>query len=552
MGFSLKSAGITLTGIVLVLLMLSFVFQTSAQEAGFEVVSRRVEVYATGVVYVVDTFIPRSPSATLEISLSEDMAASLVNAYIVGADAEVTVNNNIDTGQALIRVSPSGSWETGSKISLVTVLKDFLVETGSPNTYRLFILPAPRVGFEIGSMRFKLVAPPNTEIKSDIKQELSITSDSRKTVASLEFSNVNPAAAEPIVFTLTIPESEFNIMLDIIKAEINVENSETKMFVRITNISVKNLNNILFTIPQNADVISVSDGIRNLRFNVEENSLNVVLPYEIRTGEKIGLFIRMQTKDVAEHSDGIMVVHPPVLLNATVREYVIDIITPPGDYESIEPTATAIKRDFGPRTVLSYTFRDTVITPYTSIRMKGKGAFSVAAVTPYIWVGTLIFSILAVTTGKMVSRKKKPSVLPEDLQNLLRTIISSVQEAIKECNTLLSSLNPQQRKTTPPSKASVDARVNNIAKSLRIPPEARKSASRVGREAEHNISRIDKEAQEIVSTLRALARSYEDFKAGRISETVYDKIYNTYEKAISSSIADIRDYLAALRTALKQ
>ncbi|HIQ30340.1 MAG TPA: hypothetical protein EYH45_07235 [Candidatus Caldiarchaeum subterraneum] len=545
----MRIAGATLQLAVLVLLLLGSALHASAQEAGFEVISRRVEVYATGVVYVIDSFIPSSSTAVIEESLSEDMAANLVAAYVIGAEAEVNVVNNIDSGKAIVRVTPVEGWRVGSKISLVKVMKNFLVETGTPNTYRLFILPAPRLGSVIENMEFELVAPPNTEIRSDIKG-LEITSYPEKTVASLKLNNINPATADPYIFTLTIPRQEFEIILDRVNTEIFVEDAEIGMFVRVVNVVARTLGRVSFVIPSGAEVISVSDGIRNLGFNVEENNLVVTLPYEITTGERIGLFIRMRAESVVERVDGAIIVYPPALLNATVREYVVEVISPPGDYKGSEPPATSVKREFGPRTVLSYTFRETVITPNTSIRLEGRSVFSLASVTPYLWIGAIIFSIVAVTAGKKVAGKRRTAA-PENALNTLSTVVSSLQDAIKECEALLNLLNPRQ-KTIPQPKTTLESRVNNIAKSLRISPEVKKQASRISREAEQSISRIENEAQEISSTLRALTRNYEDFRSGRISQRVYEKIYLTYEKAVSSSLADIREYLYVLRAELKR
>ncbi len=486
--------------------------------------SRFIHVAEGGLVFVTDVIPVSSNNETLRLGYPSDMSKNLVGHYLVGDKGDITAiigEQNI----LWLEVKPKGIW-SGPEVKVVTVWKDILVEL--PNNRYQLVLPAnPILEKKIETIYLKLTIDGTPSITSITGADIEISND--KASAAGEVREVEPKQFKTLTIFFENPDLVFYI---VDKAEVNVD---LNTYMVSANIVLKNngptsFNSIVFYLGEGAKVMSVSSGLLKLgnTWDDKTNTLTVGFPESLTVYERITVKIVYIAENIAEKLNDKIFVRLPRFLNTSFVEYLLKITTPPVESISftVEPWSLRVLENS--KREATFRFENIYITGNEAVGL------SIVAGTTFPLPAILLLAIaIAASMQVIVQRQKQKAPQPKAV---LRQIHQPVEKLVE---TILEYLD-YRRAIEKPAK-TFDDQFRIVRETISEVRKTVKTSDLVSA-----LNSLERQLNDLYSIVQALNKTWEDFKAGRISKTVYQRIFDGYRKECGKTAGNIYDIVERL------
>ncbi len=538
-------AALLVLGFIAVALILTPTAITQIQE-----VSRSIELVDGGLIYITDSVSPQSPQAEIRIGFTKDMADKLLGYYVSGADASVSLERG-ENGALYFILKPVNGWPSGTAVSLVTVWRDMLVKTEEANKYRLIMSLTPLMGERISELRLSVKVPSSATITAADGAEFTL--DEKKTTATATLRDLLPNQVKAGRITIDIGDMRL-LTIERAEARIDIQGGpQANLFIRIRNDGERTVNDIDIFFPSGASLKRATNGIEPLQTQLNEKAerLRVILKQPLRSGERVGIYIQFQYSGLVEVLQDRIVVYPPRLLNATVMDYFITMITPPGDVKAITGEEWALKPLYQDRKEITVKLSNLVILPSTSVVLSFKPAAIPSALTPALWAGIILAAAVTAVVRKMRAPSKAAYRMSGEAKNTLREVVSIVQETLPSYQRLIENIRPDSSSFGSSQRALFEEKISSVRRARDRIMEMRRRAEKAVPDAINAVKNIESAFDDIITTLQALQRSYDDARSGRLTKHVYERVFSSYRKALRASENTVRDAIAVLRSQLR-
>ena len=538
-------AALLVLGFIAVALILTPTAITQIQE-----VSRSIELVDGGLIYITDSVSPQSPQAEIRIGFTKDMADKLLGYYVSGADASVSLERG-ENGALYFILKPVNGWPSGTSVSLVTVWRDMLVKTEEANKYRLIMSLTPLMGERISELRLSVKVPSSATITAADGAEFTL--DEKKTTATATLRDLLPNQVKAGRITIDIGDMRL-LTIERAEARIDIQGGpQANLFIRIRNDGERTVNDIDIFFPSGASLKRATNGIEPLQTQLNEKAerLRVILKQPLRSGERVGIYIQFQYSGLVEVLQDRIVVYPPRLLNATVMDYFITMITPPGDVKAITGEEWALKPLYQDRKEITVKLSNLVILPSTSVVLSFKPAAIPSALTPALWAGIILAAAVTAVVRKMRAPSKAAYRMSGEAKNTLREVVSIVQETLPSYQRLIENIRPDSSSFGSSQRALFEEKISSVRRARDRIMEMRRRAEKAVPDAINAVKNIESAFDDIITTLQALQRSYDDARSGRLTKHVYERVFSSYRKALRASENTVRDAIAVLRSQLR-
>ncbi|MDJ0270036.1 MAG: hypothetical protein NXY59_05770 [Aigarchaeota archaeon] len=513
-------------------------------------VSRSIELVDSGLIYVTDSVSPQTPQAEIRIGFTEDMADKLLGYYVSGAEASISLERG-DNGALYFILKPVNSWPSGTSASLVTVWRDMLLKTEEANKYRLIMSLTPLMEERISELRLSMKVPEGATITAANGAEFKL--DEEKTTATATLRDILPNQVKAGSITIDIGDMK---LLTIERAEVSIDlqgEPQANLYIKVRNDGERTINDVDIFFPSGASLKRVTNGIEPLQTQLNEKAerLRVILKQPLRSGERAGIYIQFQYSGLVDVLQDRIVVHPPKLLNATIVDYFITVITPPGDVKAITGEEWALKPLYQDRKEITVKLSNLVILPNTSILLSFKPAAIPSALTPAIWAGIILAAAVTAVVRKMKTPSKVAYRMSGEVKNTLQEIVSIVQETLTSYQRLVENIRPDSSSFGSSQRALFEEKISSVRRARDRVMEMRRRVEKAVPDAIGAVKSIESAFDDIITTLQALQRSYDDARSGRLTKHVYERVFSSYRKALKSSESSVRDAIAILRSQLR-
>jgi len=537
----------SIKAVALLLLAFSLSFLVAAWPVsgqGVVEASRRIVLEQGGLVFIVDSLVPSDASTPLSVGFTLDMREKLVGYYVLGAEASVEVGPARDN-TFFITASPADSWRPGEPVSLVTVWKDILVPT-SATEYLMVVALNPILETPPARVPVSITIPQGANFTDIQGAKFNVTSKPTVTATTV-LQGLRPRGFETGRIRIGARTLTY-VVVEMADAQVDLSTKLVTLFIRVRNQAENPLDTVQLHLPKNATVLSVRDGLDNLAYRVSEGRVEVFLRETISKGQRAGFELRYQDPFLATWTGNQLTVAYPLLLNATVDQYHLTLETPSGvRLISYSEEPWQLRSDFQSRTTAKFIRRNLAVTPWTVIRMgyESQAVFSMA--TPYIW-GALLLAAVAVVGVKVGFARRRPAVeLTEEVKKLVREILMLSDQISSGYEALIEAAAPEVKVPQFQTRSVIDDRLAVLRRDKDKLTEVRKRLEKMRPEVAAKATDIEQSMNDLLTTLQALVRSHEDFRSGRLSKQVYQRILDGYQKSSRSNLNDIRETASIVR-----
>jgi hypothetical protein len=475
-------------------------------------VRRHIHVADGGLVFVTDTLPAPSQTSQIVLGFPLDMQDKLAGYYVLGADA--VLEKRVEGGLLWLYASPRDGWPSG-EVSVVTVWRKLLTDLGE-NRYQLVLPSNPILNQKIETVQITLTSDENPSITSVRGVDLEISSDKRRAEGRLD--NIDKGEFKTLTAFIENPDLTIAV---VVKADVEVDLQNYVVTARILyqNEGGKPVSSVDLMLGKDVEVMSASSGLFKLgqTWDSEKGILSLNLPETLSSGRRVEIKLVYRDKAAAvKNGDGFSV-KLPRLVNTTVAEYLITVSTPPVSELNYKQEPWSLKLlENGRRQV---TFR------YTNIYPTGREAvwvgFTAAATAPIPLI--LLAAIVAVAAvNAVVVRPRKigrPGADKQQMQRLRQAVEKLLTDVVGNIDAYASVDKPGR-----PVKP-VDEQLKDVRDALAEAKRLYRLPEQVGR-----LNNLERVMTELNATAQALARSAEDFKAGRLPKSVYRKLYGEYRR----------------------
>ncbi|MEM2052207.1 MAG: hypothetical protein QW614_04555 [Candidatus Caldarchaeum sp.] len=483
--------------------------------------SRHIHVAKGGLVFVTDTIPVESDSMRLELGIPPDMSKNLVGYMLAGQEGDIEVKG-IEDDVLWILVKPADRW-VGGAVSVVTVWRNMLVES-SGGQYLMVIPANPILREKIEKISVALSFDGTPSITS----VTPITVSSDKTTASGEVKDIDALQFRTITAYFEIPDliryvvERANVKVDLatntIEAQIHVRNAGTTPF-----------NSMEFYLGKNVTVSSTTAGLLKLGHSWDAGMgvLTVSFPDTLKAGEGIAVNIVYVDRNIARQTDGQTIVRLPQLLNTTFADYALTVKTPPAESLSFDGEPWSLKVVENNRREVMFRYTDIYVTGRETVRL------TVAEVQTFPTPALLLLAVAVVASVQIITLRQRRTTreTPAQLTNLRKAVEKLVETILGELDSL------KREKPAKPSRL-VEDQTRLVMETI---AEVRKGV-KTG-ELAAGLNTLDKLVRELHTTLQAISKTTEDYGAGRLSRSVFQRVSNEYRKACNKTVGEIYDVL---------
>ncbi|MEM0349264.1 MAG: hypothetical protein QXD24_03680 [Candidatus Caldarchaeum sp.] len=469
--------------------------------------SRRIHVADGGLVFVVDTVPVNSATETVKLGYPLDSAKNLAGYYLLNERGRFV--ERVDD-VLWLEVSPENGW-SGRTVSVVTVWRDMLVEI-SQGKYLLVLPSNPIRDTDLREISVTFSADGTPSINSVSGAELSISGDKTsaegvvKDIPLKQFKTLSISFDAPDLLRYTVEDATF--LYDLEQNTVSIS-----MYVR--NLGDTSMNSISLRLGRDATPVSAKSGIFSLgtSWSPETGTLDITFLYSIGRNERTRIDITYVAKDVVERAGDRVKVKFPNIVNASFTTLYVTLKTPPASQVSAETEPWSLKVLDNNRREITFMYQNKYLTGSDTVSITYSPASTLPVPAVLLAAIIVVAGFLAVKTTAAPRRTVSPQ-----LKKAQTSLENALDKLLKELETLKPGDKPL--KTTKVSDEAV--------KSLRTELLELKKLS----EMAQTYPQIEKTVEELLSIISALGRSAEDYKAGRITRTVYQKIYDEYLRQV--------------------
>ncbi|MEM4353511.1 MAG: hypothetical protein QW470_02050 [Candidatus Caldarchaeum sp.] len=507
-----------ITALSMLFLCLAAIASASSQ-ASF---SRHIHVADGGLVFVTDVIPVVSGSEQLRLGFPADMSKNLAGYMLAGQDGTINVRET-ESGILWLEAKPSGGW-MGNEVAVVTVWRDVLVEISS-GRYQLVIPSNPVLEKNIDIISVKLTIDGTASITSATGIEVS----SDKRVASGEVTDISPRQFKTITVFFEAPDL-LRYVVERAEVEVDLTSDTVAASILVRNVGTTPFNSAEFYLGKEADVMSVTSGLLTLSrsWDAGKGVLTVNFPDSLEAGERITVNIIYKDKTMVQHKNGESVIKLPRLLNTTVAEYFLTLKTPPAESLSYGLEPWSLKLVENNRREVTFRFAGIYVTGRETVTLN----FTALQVFPA--PALLLLAIAVVASVQIIAFRERRGrrETPADLTNLRRAVEKFVDTALEE----LDSLKAVEKPAKPPKP--VEDQIRSVREMI---SQARKGIK--AGEVTAGLNTLDKLVTELYTTVQAVSKTVEDFRAGRLPRSVFQRVFDEYRKACGKSAGEIYNVL---------
>ena len=475
-------------------------------------VRRHIHVADGGLVFVTDTLPVPSQTSQLALGFPLDMEDNLAGYYVLGADA--IFEKRVEGGLLWLYVSPKDGWPSG-EVSVVTVWRKLLTDLGE-NRYQLVLPSNPILNQKIETAQITLTSDGNPSITSARGVDLEISSDKRRAEGRVD--NVDKGEFKTLTAFMENPDLTIAY---VVKAdvEVDLQNYVHTAKILYQNEGGKPVSSVDLLLGKDVEVFSASSGLFKLgqTWDKEKGILSLNLPESLPPGRRIEIKLVYRDEAAAvKNGDGVSV-KLPRLLNTTIAEYLIRVSTPPVSKLNYRDEPWSLK--------LLENGRRQVIFRYTNIYPTGNEAvwvgFTAAATAPTPLILLAAIVVVAAVNAVVVRPRKsgRPEADKQQMMRLRQAVEKLLTDVVGNIDAYVSI--EKHGKAVKP----VDEQLKGVRDALAEAKRLYRLPEQAGR-----LNNLERVLTELNATTQALARSAEDFKAGRLPKTVYRKLYGEYRR----------------------
>jgi gas vesicle protein len=476
-------------------------------------VRRHIHVADGGLVFVTDTLPAPSQTSQIALGFPLDMQDNLAGYYVLGADA--VLEKRVEGGLLWLYASPRDGWPSG-EVSVVTVWRKLLTNLGEESRYQLVLPSNPILNQKIETIQITLTSDGNPSITSVRGVGLEISSDKRRAEGRVD--NVDKGEFKTLTAFIENPDLTIAVVVKA-NVEADLQNYVVTAKILYQNEGGKPVSSVDLILGKDVEVMSASSGLFKLgqTWNSEKGILSLNLPETLPSGRRIEIKLVYRDKAAAvKNGDGFSV-KLPRLVNTTVAEYLITVSTPPvSELKYREEPWSLRLLENGRRQV---TFR------YTNIYPTGREAvwvgFTAAATAPIPLILLAAIVVVAAVNAVVVRPRKgeRREVDKQQMQRLRQAVEKLIADVVGNIDVFASVEKPGK------AVRPVDEQLKGVRDALAEAKRLYRLPEQVGR-----LNNLERVLTELNATAQALARSAEDFKAGRLPKSVYRKLYGEYRR----------------------
>lgn len=490
-----------------VFLLILAIVLSAASVSGQESFSRQVHVADGGLVFVMDNVPVNSVTETIKLGYPLDMVKNLAGYYLLNERGRF-VEKSDDV--FWLEVSPETGW-SGRTVSVVTVWRDMLVETGQ-GKYQLVVPSNPIIEKELSEIFVTFSSDGTPTINSVSGAEMSISGDKRSANGTVK--NIPPKQFKPLTIYFDAPDLlRYTVEQATILYDLEQNTVSISMYVK--NLGDASMNSVSLRLGREAKIVSAKSGIFNLgtSWSAETGTLDVTFLYSIDRNERTLIEVTYVAKEAVDRMGDRLEVKLPYLLNASYTTLYVTVKTPPATQVTTEKEPWSLKILDNNRREITFMYQNKYLTggETVSITYSPASTFPVPAVLLAAIVVVAVF--LAVKTTSAPRRTVSPQ-----LKKAQTSLENALDKLLKELETLKPGDKPL--KTTKVGEEAVKSLRTELTELRKLP------------EMSQAYPQVEKTVEEILSIVSALSRSAEDYKAGRITGAVYQKIYDEYLKQV--------------------
>ncbi|MEM4415798.1 MAG: hypothetical protein QXH32_07540 [Candidatus Caldarchaeum sp.] len=490
-----------------VFLLILAIVLSAVSVSGQESFSRRIHVADGGLVFVTDTVPVNSATETIRLGYPLDSAKNLAGYYLLNERGRFV--ERVDD-VLWLEVSPETGW-SGRSVSVVTVWRDMLVQIGE-GKYLLVLPSNPIRDTDLSEIFVSFSSDGTPTINSVSGVELSISGDRRsangtvKNIPLKQFKTLTISFDAPDLLQYTVEQATFLY---------DLEQNTVSVSMYVKNLGDASMNSVSLRLGREAKLVSAKSGIFNLgtSWSAETGTLDVTFLYSIGKNERTLIEVTYIAMDAVERMGERVEVKLPNLLNASITTLYVTLKTPPSAQVTSEREPWSLRVLDNNRREITFMYQNKYLTGFETVSVTYSPAFTFPVPVVLLAAIVVVAGFVAVKTTAAPRRTLSPQ---------LRKAQTSLENAIDKLLKEVEMLKPGDKplKTTKVSDEAV--------KSLRTELMELKKLS----EMAQAYPQVEKTVEELLSIVSALSRSAEDYRAGRITGTVYQKIYDEYLKQV--------------------
>jgi len=497
----------------LVLLLLTALVLAQTPIQADTQVRRDIHIADGGLVFVTDILTAPSQASEIALGFPLDMQQNLVGYYVVGVEA--LFEKRVEDGLLWLIASPKDGWPSG-EVSIVTVWSRLLTSSGD-SKYRLVIPSNPVFKQSVDRAQITLTSDGNPTINSVSGVSMQISSDKKSAEGSVE--KLERGEFKTLIASFDNPDL---VVASVVRAEVEADLQSSTVIAKILyqNDGGTAISSVDLILGKDAEVVSARSGLFKLGSNWDsvKGILTLNLPETLTAGRRVEIQLVYRVRELAARSGEGLSIRLPRLVNTTVNEYLFTVSTPPASELGYREEPWSLKLlENGKRQI---TFR------YTNIYPTGRESVWVSfAPVPTIPVPLILLAAIvvvgAVNAVLVRPRVGRQTAVDKPHQQRLKQSVGKLLEDLVANVEVFESFEKPGKAVRPLDEQLKDVR-GVLAEAKRI----YKQPEQVGR-----LNNLERVLSELNATTQALARSAEDFKAGRLPKTVYRKLYEEYRRA---------------------
>lgn len=498
---------------------------TWAQGEGV-LVERYVSVSPHGLVYVWDSLTKVPIGSSFELGIPGSIYTNLKNLDVYGATLS---GQEVRDGQTYYKLLA----ESGQVV--IRHVYSRLVAGGGGDSYTI---TAPSTPFFTGidySSNVFIQLPGGARVQN-IPNGFTLNGTTLVQRAS------KPTTPEPQTVSFSFTSTAVQLIVaEKLSIVYDLDSMTATVWVKVRNEDYRSVTSLSLDLASGLQAIEAGDYSGRIDYRTHGERVTVdIYPsrFEVQSGWRYEFYVKAKIRDpadIATLSGWVVSLKTFLPLNATVENYIVEVILPKAQYPTTADYFAEIYRDNAGRVVAR--FRDDMTNPYKPEKLVFE---TTPQGTPPIIPQALILAILflgvlgfiAYTNTARVKRQKPAPYLDQATAQRLIREFTELRGVLEELDGVASLGKRDIRHAQlQPSISRLKSRYDSLLESLGG-VKGEEWVTRITRNLQQGMARVNE-------TLKLLSRSYSELQRGEISRESYLKIYRALR-------GDIREFISSV------